>query len=1126
MDVPDLACMEYKHPVISDILCSDTYMNTLLCSNCHVENRAEARFCKRCGFWLLPNCPFCNTLLPQAAVFCDHCGRQLNTQTSNLANMPEPPHSLPSSHPQAESPSSKASKSVTSPAPIGTPELHQYIPRELMKKLQAARDTGGMVGERRVVTMLFCDLKGSTAAAERLDPEDWTEIMNGAFAQMIKPVYQYEGTIARLMGDALLAFFGAPIAHEDDPRRAILAGLDIIEGIKPFREQIRERYGVDFDVRVGINTGLVVVGAVGSDLRMEYSALGDAINLAARMEQTAEPGTVRVAHDTYKLVKNLFEFRSLGGVELKGKSEPVQTYQALSRKFQVSQARGIEGLHATMVGRDAELATLRQAMADLKHGLGRIIFILGEAGLGKTRLVSEAHDVFHSLQNAAPVWVEMISLSYETSQAYGLIQRLIRRIGGIEYNDPAGILREKLGRLVEEMEESWRSRALHVFEDLFGLESERNDLPVDDETFKRDLFESIYRWLRGRYSLRPVVLVFDDMHWCDAASADLLRQLLKLTGESPLIMLFAMRAERNAPAWQIKVMADEEYNHLYTELGLRPLSDADGNELINRLLTNPELPDSLRSSILEKSGGNPFFIEEVVRTLIDNRVLIAEEYEENGVRRRLWRATSASTDFAIPDNLQALLAARMDRLEESTRGTLQLASVIGRSFYHRVLAAVDEDRYELDKHLSTLLRLELIREAARVPEVEYSFRNPLTQEAVYKTILIKRRRMFHQRVGEAMESIYAERLDGLFGLLAYHFTLANDHTKAIEYYRKAAWQAAGLFAYDDAIQNLRSALKLIEEGKQPEMHMNLQEELGDVYRLLRDISQAIGAYHDALHLYESLPEAEEIVAVRLHRKIVQLATEAKWNVDLDTYRRVQDLTLESLDELETRLGGLKQEPHAEVVQALATLSFEAWRNRMPPDWARAQRFAQSAVDMADELADPVVLSRALGALGNVLDGQNLLSEYLQVALRRLEISSAYGVEDMLERIDAISGAGMALMYVGEYEQAIPHLQEAEAMAVKAQSVGQQTAAIGLLSQCEFRLDHWDEVLALEDKWRELEQRYPRQRVGPTCFDAALSGSVYALRGSLEKSRAYGKESVDYMISMSGSPEIWQRNQFY
>ena len=983
-----------------------------------------------------------------------------------------------------------------------------------------------MVGERRVVTMLFCDLKGSTAAAEQLDPEDWTEIMNGAFTHMIKPVYRYEGTIARLMGDALLAFFGAPIAHEDDPRRAILAGLDIVEAIKPYREQIQERYHIEFDVRIGINTGLVVVGAVGSDLRMEYSALGDAINLAARMEQTAQPGTIQVAYDTYKLIKNLFEFKSLGGVTVKGKSEPVLAYQVIGRKFESIHTRGIEGLHAPIVGRDGELLALREVLAGLRQGLGRILFVLGEAGLGKTRLISEAHEVFQGLGYPQAAWVETISLSYETNQAYGLVQRLLRRMSGIEYNDPPGIVHEKLSDLLQSLEETRHTRALRVFEALFGLETETQAPPMDDETFKRELYEAMVLWWKSRFSVQPAVLVFDDMHWCDAASAELLRQLLPLTGEIPLVLLFAMRGERNAPAWQIKSTADEEYNHRYTELVLRPLSEAEGNELVNRLLNNPDLPNGLRGNILDKSGGNPFFIEEVVRTLIDNGILVAEERGTNGQTKRSWRATSASADFAIPDNLQSLLSARMDRLEESTRGTLQLASVIGRSFYRRVLQAVDEASYELDKHLGTLLRMDLIREAARVPEIQYTFRNPLTQEAVYKTILIKRRRAFHRRVGEAMESIYADRLDALYGLLAHHFTLANEREKAIEYYRKAAKQAVGLFAYDDAIQNLREALKLIEAGKQTEAHMTLLEELADVYRLLRDIGQSIALYHESLHLWETVPAADAIIAVRLHRKIVQLATESKWNVDLDTYRHVRDLTLESLDQLELSLSAGKPEPSAEAVLALATLSFEAWRSRTPPDWERAQRFAQAAVDIAEQLDEPVVLSRALGALCNVLDGQSLLRDHLHFALRRLEVSSDRRVDDPIERIDALSGAGMALMYVGEYEQAFPHLQEAEALALKVQSIGQQTAAIGLQSQCAFRLDRWDDVLALEDKWRELERRYPRQRVGPTCFNAAMSGSVYALRGDSDRSKAYGKESVDFMISMSGSPELWQRNQFY
>jgi len=1013
-----------------------------------------------------------------------------------------------------------------SQSPATNSELSRYIPQELMTKLETARVTGDMVGERRVVTMLFCDLKGSTAAAEQLDPEDWTEIMNGAFAHMIKPVYQYEGTVARLMGDALLAFFGAPIAHEDDPQRAILAGLDISAGIKPYRQEINEKYGVDLDVRVGINTGLVVVGAVGSDLRIEYSALGDAINLAARMEQTAKPGTVQIAHDTYKLVKNLFEFEDLGGIGIKGKEEPVLAYRVLERKGDASQIRGIEGLHADMVGREAELLTLRNIINDLKQGVGRIVFVLGEAGLGKTRLANEAREIFKTVGIASASWLETSSLSYETNQAYGLFQRLIRRMSGINHNDAPQVVREKLENIVETLEPSRHARATQVFEVLFGLENENNDLPMDGDTFKRELYETVCLWWKARFSTQPAVLVFDDMHWGDSASIELLRQLLPLTGEIPLVLLCALRTERNAPAWQIRITADEEHSHRYTELSLRPLSEAESNELINRLLDNAELPQGLRSSILEKSAGNPFFIEEVVRTLIDNGVLISEEKTIDGQIKRVWRATREGADFAIPDNLQSLLSARLDRLEDLTRGTLQLASVIGRSFHHRILQEVDEDRLQLDQNLGTLLRLDLIRESARVPEVEYAFRNPLTQEAVYKTILVKRRRAFHRRVGEAMELIYADRLDGIYGLLVHHFTIAEEREKAIAYSRKAAHQAIALFSYNDAVQILRAALSLVEEGKLKETHQILLEELGDTYNLLRGFEQAITAYHDALHIWETLPDKDTITGVRLYRKIIQLATEAKWNTSLESYEHMRETASESLAELEPILEAIQNEPHVEIVRAFATVSFEAWRNQNPPDWERAQRYAQLAVDMAERLEEPVVLSRALGALANVLDGRSLLRDHLQVALKRLEVSADPDMNNPIERIDAISGAGMALMYVGEYEQAINHLQEAETLAIESQAIGQQTATLNLQEQCLFRLDRWDEALSIETRWRELEKQYPRERVGPTCFSVAMSGSIHAMRGNHSKAKAYEMESFDFMVAISGTPDQWQRNQHY
>lgn len=1103
-------------------------MKPKICSNCKTENRIESKFCRRCGLWLLANCPYCDCRLLDGSLFCDHCGRSLNSQVTNT--LPPPSAGRPeASQPHLEA-GSIPIQTLHPATPVGASEaasqLQQFIPDELLRKLEVARDNAGMVGERRIVTMLFCDMQGSTAAAEQLDPEDWSEIMNGAFTHMIKPIYKYEGTVARLMGDALLAFFGAPITHEDDPQRAILAGLDITTTINPYREEILKRYGIEINVRVGINTGLVVVGAVGSDLRMEYSALGDAVNVAARMEQTAEPGSVRVAHDTYRLVSSLFDFEKLGAIKLKGKSEPVPTYKALRGKAEPRQVRGVEGLHAEMVGRTTELASLGSVLNDLRQGVGRIVLVLGEAGLGKTRLVNEAQAALEMQKDEHIEWIDTPSLSYESNQAYGLIQRLMRRIAGIRQDDSELTLLEKLAIQVQGFDEDRRPRALRVFQALFGVGEDNGSAPLEEQEFGRELYEAVCQWLKQKFSNKPTVLLFDDMHWCDAASVRLLRQLLPLTGDIPLVLLFVLRAERSVPAWQIRTVADEDYSHRTTELSLRPLSDIESNELINRLLTNPELPDGLRASIVERAGGNPFYIEEVVRALIDSGALRSEVHTIDGQAMQVWHATSEAVNFSIPDNLQALLVARLDRLEEATRGTLQIASVIGRSFHHNILQAIEGNNGDLDGNLGTLMRMDLIREAARVPEVEYTFRSPLTQEAVYQSILFKRRHAFHERVATAIEAIYEDRLEVVYGLLAHHFALADDNKKAIDYWRKAAGQAMTLFGYEDAIMNLRSALELSERSNDVEVQTLLLEELGDAHQGLRQIRESIGAYQQALELSGTAANDDPIRAVRLHRKIVQLSVEAKWNVDLTSYQNARDTAMASRKELERNIGSGEVSPHMEVVSALATLSFEAWRAQVPPDWEAAERYARSAVAMAESLDAPLVVSKALGALGNVLDGRSMLRDHLAVALRRFDLCTTAKIPDAFERLDAIREVGMSLMYVGEYEKAMPYLMEAETKAASAHSIGQQVAAIGLQSQCAFRLDRWDDVLILEEKWRDLERRYPRQRVGPTCFNAALSSSVYALRGDLEKAKAYARESVDYMITMAGAPELWQRNQFY
>src|SRR5687767_10790529 len=357
------------------------------------------------------NCPNCRTVNPETANFCMNCGSRLAVETESAGE-----------------------KSQF--------KLDRYLPQELIIKLEAARSRNSMVGERRVITMLFCDVKGSTAAAEKVDPEVWSDIMNGVFEYMIRPIYKYEGLVPRLMGDAILAFFGAPITHEDDPQRAVLAGLEIQEGIKPYAEEIRLKHGLEFGLRVGINTGLVVVGEIGSDLRMEYTAIGDAINLAARMEQTAQVGTIQISEETYKSVAPFFDVEPLGEVEVKGKSAPIKTYRVLGVKSTPGHLRGLEGLSSPLVGRDAQLSMLKDRLKDLERGEGSVVAVVGEAGLGKSTLIAELKK---SDAGSHGSWLRGDSLSYTRSISYYPWRQIIRQAIGAHGDDSPVEVRHKLG---------------------------------------------------------------------------------------------------------------------------------------------------------------------------------------------------------------------------------------------------------------------------------------------------------------------------------------------------------------------------------------------------------------------------------------------------------------------------------------------------------------------------------------------------------------------------------------------------------------------------------------------------------------------------------------------------------
>ena len=681
---------------------------------------------------------------------------------------------------------------------------NQEMPPDEKPAAAAAKGTaGGLRGERRIVTVLFCDVVGSTAMAERLDPEEWTEIINEAFQYLTGPVARYEGTVARLMGDAILALFGAPVGHEDDPQRAVLAAMDIVAGIQPFREQVKREYGMDFDIRVGINTGPVVVGDVGSAVAMEYTAMGDAVNVAARMEQTAQPGTIQISGETYRLVSRAFDVESLGGIEMKGKSAPVEGYRVVGVKAEPGSKRGLAGVSAPLIGRNAEFEQLKGVLDGLRQGRGQVVCLIGDAGLGKSRLMEELRREW--LQDHPPIsWEATEGIQYDSSRPYGLFQNYARNIFGIRLDDTAEAIREKVERIVREIggDEDAVALCAVTMERVIAAKvlHDSPDFPAD--LIKEDLYDIAYAAWHRTAERGPVIMAFDDLQWADQASVDLLIHLFQLTEEVPTLFLCAFRPERGSPAWQVKLRAETDYPHRYTEITLKPLDAERTDELVSALLKIADLPQELRQLIMRKTEGNPYFVEEVIHTLIEQGAVYQSKDELH------WQASTKIEEIAIPDTLQALLMARIDRLDRDARETLQLASVIGRSFYHRVLEAISESAMALDKQLVALERVDLIREAERQPELRYIFKHELARDATYNSILRRRRRELHRGVADAMEILFSETLEANAHRLAHHFDQAGEDAKALKYYTMAAESAMAVSANPEAAGHYGHAVEV------------------------------------------------------------------------------------------------------------------------------------------------------------------------------------------------------------------------------------------------------------------------------------------------------------------------------
>ena len=734
--------------------------------------------------------------------------------------------------------------------------------RQQLRELDHSADETAQVEERKLVTVLFADIAGFTALSEQLDPEDARALINACFEALVPVVQKYGGSVDKFIGDEIMAVFGAPIAHEDDPERALRTALEMMEAIAAFNRAHKTK----LELHLGINTGLVVAGKIGGQNRSDYSVMGDAVNLAARLEDASSEGQIFVGPATYRLTNRTFEFDRVAAMVMKGKAAPVEVHRLIGLKAAPHQSRGIEGLNAALVGRDRELATVREALAALGRGEGSVLALIGEAGLGKSRLLAEGR----ALLPPKIRWVEGRALSFTVGMSYSFAREIVLSLLGISGERPVSEIAEALRGSLDERKHAQLFPYLASILALPLTDAEAEALKfLSAEALQTRILAAVRDYVRTCAELQPHVLVWEDLHWCDPSSKRVFEMLLPLTRAVPLLILSAAR-----PAEDGGAAGQDEAGYLGHTLRLSPLTRDESGALIRDLLRIENLPEQMRELILSRAEGNPFFLEELLRSLIDAGAVAITDSRAT--------ATEEIVSIQIPETVQGVLAARIDRLQSKQKQTLQLASVIGRVFQQHVLARLSEKsagaRILLAEILRQLQERQFIQsreqhasETAALEKDEYIFKHAITHDVAYGSMLLARRKELHQLVAETMEALFSDRLDELSAKLGYHFERAENAERAAFYLTRAAQRAQATFANAEAIGLYRSAIaasKRLRESTDDPAHRSsaarLNENLADVLVLTgaqEDARVALGA---ALSLVSA---NDKIARSRLSRKI-------------------------------------------------------------------------------------------------------------------------------------------------------------------------------------------------------------------------------------------------------------------
>ncbi|MBL8072753.1 MAG: AAA family ATPase [Nitrospira sp.] len=948
------------------------------CSHCRAENREGARFCRECGTPLAMACQRCGLIIEPGSRFCDGCGSPLGSEVG--------PETL------------LARSAVFSETPAS------YTPKRSPEKVFNSLPV--LEGERKQVTVLFVDVAGFTSMSERLDPEDVHTIMQHAFKLMLEEVHHFEGTVSQFLGDGIMALFGAPLAHEDHAQRAVHAALGIRKALEAYQEDLRQQRDLTFQVRQGLNTGLVVVGPIGTDLRTDYTAMGDTTNISARLQQTADRGQILVSEATHRLVKGYFQTRILGGLTLKGKTEPVVAWEILGmREGRTRMEVAAEGGLTPYVGREPELQALLDCFDKARGGQGQVAFIIGEPGIGKSRLLHE----FHRKLSGDATWIEGQCMSFGQSMAMHPIIDMMKRTFGIEGDDNESTIADKIALGVLNVGEHLRP-IIPYLRHLLSIEpGDPAVLTMDPQQRRGETFDALRQFFVEASTIQPLIRVHEDCHWMDKATEDYLSLMATIVPANRILDIFTYRTSYSHPFG----------NHTYhSNIRLTPLSVEDSKHMAESVLSVKSLPRDLHRLVTSRAEGNPFFLEEIIKSL----------QEAGAIRRSGERYVLAKrmTEIFVPSTIQDVIMARIDRLDEVPKKILQLASVIGREFTTRLLDRITDIQDHGASPLQELKAVGLIYEKRLSSEQAYIFKHALTHDIAYGSLLIQRRKELHRIIALAIETLYADRLAEQYEVLAHHFTRAEDWSHALGYLLRSAEKALKSFANREAVVLYDKSLDVtsrLEGSVDVKVLMSIREAKANAYFALSDFLNSHGEGESLLALARQTGDK-----VKEGAALASMAFSSFWAHDFD----------KALEESRQALDVATQVDAAPVIAAsrftngyiyATTERLEAARI----EWTEALRIGRATAAHVPE-------SLSLGCLALQ---RNWAGEYMEAAQQVEEaVHIAHEHRLVMPLLWTVWISGLVCIGKGEYDAALMKLEQHLAFSEK---VGAEVISLRVLN---------------------------------------------------------------------------------